>query len=233
MFPGGCSKVTGDNRANAYFQELVALRERGWEGLPPPPVFTIGKSKSTGANQKDSAVTPLATSLGLPSGDPEPRIPRLLPSEPVAIPETDTIPASLLAPVNQSPSTSVSTLSDLTIADTSDDESHTGPTFADTSDDEAFVDPTAVVPHDTFYLEDGNVEVLCGNTLFRVTVSTLSFHSPALRRMLAQTNLASAESPNGCPRVPSSDSAKDFTTLLKMIYLPGFVVLPHTARTFH
>ena len=54
----------------------------------------------------------------------------------------------------QSPSISIASLSDFTIADTSDDESPT--------------DPTAVTPHDTFYLEDGNVEVLCGNTLFRV-----------------------------------------------------------------
>ena len=116
-------------------------------------------------------------------------------------------------------------MSDFTIADVSDDESPTGPTLADTSDNEPLVDPTAVAPHETFYLDDGNVEVLCGNTLFRVHVSSLSFHSPALRRMFAQTNLATAESPNGCPRIRSSDTAEDFATLLKMIYLPRFVVL--------
>ena len=66
---------------------------------------------------------------------------------------------------------------------------------------------------------------MCGNTLFRVHISTLSFHSPALRRMFAQTNLTTAESPNGCPRILSSDTPKDFTTLLKMIYLPGSVSL--------
>ena len=108
---------------------------------------------------------------------------------------------------------SIASLSDFTVADTSDDESP--------------IDPTTVTPHDTFYLEDGNVEVLCGNTLFRVHTSVLSFHSPALRRMFAQTSLATADSPNGCPRIPSSDTATDFATLMKMIYLPGLVV-PHT-----
>ena len=94
------------------------------------------------------------------------------------------------------------------------------------SDDELPTDPTAVTPHQTFYLEDGNVEVLCGNILFRVHTTILSFHSPALRRMFAQTNLTTAESPNGCPRIQSSDASNDFATLLKMIYLPGYVAPP-------
>ena len=97
--------------------------------------------------------------------------------------------------------------------------------MAGTSDNDSPIDPTAAVLHKIFYLEDGNVEVLCGNTLFRVSTSTLSFHSPALRRMFIKENLAAAESPNGCPRILSSDSVEDFTTLLKMIYLPGFVTL--------
>ena len=139
--------------------------------------------------------------------------------------ETTTIPESPITPVIQSPSISISTLSDFTIPDASDDEPPTSPTFPDTPDDEPLVDPTTMALHETFYLDDGNVEVLCENTLFRVTVSTLSFHSPALRRMLAQANLATAESPNGCPRIHSSDTARDFATLLKIIYLPGFVVL--------
>jgi len=218
--------VTGYNHwAEEIFQEVVALRGRRWGGLPPPPVFTTGKPKPTNANQRDPAATPVATSLGLPNTDPEPQIPQPPPSEPATASEAGKIPESPATPVIQSPSISISTLSDFTIADASDDESPTGPTFADTSDDEPLVDPTAVVRHETFYLDDGNVEVLCGNTLFRVTISTLSFHSPALRRMFAQTSLATAESPNGCPRILSSDTAKDFATLLKMIYLPGFVTL--------
>ena len=214
------------HRAKGFFQEVIALRERGWGGLPPPPVFIATRRPNpTKANQKDPAATPVVTSLGLPNRDLEPQIPQP-PPEPVAASETGAIPESPVTPVIQSPSISISTLSDFTTADASDDESFTDRTFADTSDDEPLVDPTSVVPHETFYLDDGNVEVLCANTLFRVHVSTLSFHSPALRRMFAQANLVAAESPNGCPRIPSSDTAKDFATLLKVIYLPGFVTLP-------
>jgi len=125
------------------------------------------------------------------------------PLESVAIPGTDAIPAS---------------------------PTQIDPTTSDTSDDELPIDPTTVTPHKTFYLKDGNVEVLCGNVLFRVHTSVLSFHSPALRKMFAQTNLAAAEPPNGCPRITSSDSVTDFTTLLKIIYLPGFVVPPESYK---
>ena len=202
----------GCNQVNRNFQEVIGLRKRGWDGLPPPPTLTIRKPKPT--DQKDPAATPVVTSLGLPSGDPEPRIPHHPPPvDPVTSPETDPIPAT---PATQSPSISIATLSDFTVADISDDESPT--------------DPTVISPHNTFYLEDGNVEVLCRNTLFRVHTSILSFHSPALRRMFAQTSLATADSPDGCPRILSSDTAIDFVTLLKMIYLPGFVVTPTTLR---
>ena len=202
---------------------MVGLRERGWEGLPPPPASTSGRANPAGANQRDPAATPVATSLGLPNRDLEPQPP---PSEPITASETGGIPESPVTPVAPSPSITIATLSDFTIPDASDDEPLAGSTFSDTSEDELFVDPTAVVPHETFYLEDGNAEVLCGNTLFRVHTTILFFHSPALRRMFAQSNLATAESPNGCPRILSTDSARDFATLLKMIYLPGFVVLP-------
>ena len=131
-----------------------------------------------------------------------------------------------VTPVAQSPSISIATLSDFTGADASDDESPADSSIPDTSDDNLPIDPTSIVPHKTFYLEDDSVEVLCGNTLFRVHTTILSFHSPALRRMFDRASLATAESPNGCPRVTSSDTAADFTTLLKMIYFPGFVAPP-------
>ena len=219
------------------FQEVLAIRERGWEGLPPPPAFPTG---NTGANQQDPAATPVVVSLGLPNTDPVPQIPQPLPLEPAAAPETDTIPASPITPATQSPSISIATLSDFTIADASDDESPIDPTIADdsgdegpadsiragTPDEEHPVDPMTIAPHETFYLEDGNAEVLCGSTLFRVHTTILSFHSPTLRRMFAQTNLAAAESPNDCPRILASDTPQDFAMLLKTIYLPGFVALP-------
>jgi hypothetical protein len=145
----------------------------------------------------------------------EHQIPHSSPLGPVTASETDTVPTS----TTQSPSLSISALSDFTIADTSDDESP--------------IDPTTITPHDTFYLEDGNVEVLCGNTLFRVHTSILSFHSPALRRIFSQTGLATAESPNDCPRILSLDPATDFAMLLKMIYLPGYATLRYTGRSFN
>jgi hypothetical protein len=169
-------------------------------------------------DQKDLAATPVATSLGLPNRDSEPQIPQPPPLDPVVIREIDTVPGS---PLIQSPSISIATLSDFTIADT-DDEPPIDTAIPDTSDDELPIDdPTVAVPHETFNFEEGNVEVLCGNTLFRVHTSILSLHSPALRRMIARTSLDAAESPNGCPRILSSDTATDFATLLKTIYLPG------------
>ena len=88
-------------------------------------------------------------------------------------------------------------------------------------DGEPAVEPETITPHDTFYLEDGSVEVTCGMTLFRVHSSILSFHSPVLRQMFSSANLATAESPNGCPRISSSDGPTEFAALLKAIYLPG------------
>ena len=187
-------------------------------------MFTTGKPESTGVNQKDPAATPVATPLGLPNVDFEPQIPHPSPFESVTTPESDIVP---ITPVAQSPSISIASLSDFTIADTSDGESPISPAIADTSDDGPPLDPTTITPHDTFYLEDGNVEVLCGNTLFRIHAGVLPFHSPVLGRMFARENLATAESPNGCPRIPSSDTVTDFTTLLKIVYLPAYATLPY------
>ena len=189
-------------------------------------MFTTGKPKPTGANQNDLATTPVISSFGLPARDLEPQILQSPPPEPVTSAETDTAPTSPATPAAQSPAISIATLSDFTTADISDDESPTDPPISDTLDDELPIDPTTIAQHKTFYLKDGNVEVLCGNTLFRVTASILSFHSPVLRRMVTRTSLATTESPNDCPRILSSDTATDFTTLLKMIYFPGFVTLP-------
>ena len=203
--------LKSSHRSEIKFQEVVDLRDRGWEGLHPPPVFTSEKVELASANQKDPAATPVMTSLGIPSGDPGPQVPQPPLFEPIVTPEADMTPGSPLSH-SHSPSISISTLSDFTVADTSDDESP--------------LDPTTITPHDTFYLEDGNAEVLCSNTLFRVHISVLSFHSPVLGQMLTKANLATAESPDGCPRIMSSDAATDFATLLKVIYLPVYVDVP-------
>ena len=142
------------------------------------------------------------------------------------VPVSTTISEPPIAPVPQSPSISIATLSDFTTADASGDQPPIYSSIADTSDDDLPNDPMAVVPHKIFYLKDDSVEVLCGNSLFRVHTTILSFHSPVLRRMFTPASLATAESPNGCPRIISSDTATDFTTLLKTIYLPGLVASP-------
>ena len=186
-------------------QEVFNLRESDWKGLPPPPVFMTGEPNSAGA---DPAATPVITSLGLPSRDLESQIAHPPPFEPVFALEMDASPRS---PASHSPSISIASISDFTAADTFDDEPP--------------LDSTAITAHGAFYFEDGNVEVLCNNTLFRVHTSVLSLHSPVLGRMFTKANLATAESPNGCPRILSSEAATDFTTLLKIIYLPTYAAL--------
>lgn len=84
----------------------------------------------------------------------------------------------------------------------------------------------AIVLHDTFYFEDGNVEIVCGHTLFRVHSTIVSFSSPKLRDVLSPSALLHSPTPQGRPRVSIRESAEDFGTLLKMVYTPGWVPLP-------
>ena len=112
-----------------------------------------------------------------------------------------------------SPTLSISTISDLT--PTEFDE--------DIGEDSGERTPTR---HETFYLEDGNVEIACGQTIFRVHSTVVSFSSPNLRDMLSSSTLLNAQMQEGCPRVVFKDSAGDFAVLLKMIYMPGYVPPP-------
>ena len=106
-----------------------------------------------------------------------------------------------------SPTLSVSTVSDLTLTELGEDEEDDGKRI-----------PTR---HETFYLEDGNVEIVCGHAIFRVHSPIVSFSSPILRGMFSSSTLLSAPMPEGCPRVVFKDSPEDFAVLLKMIYTPG------------
>jgi len=81
--------------------------------------------------------------------------------------------------------------------------------------------------HDTFYFEDGNVEIVCGGTAFRVHSTIVSFSSPKLRDVLSPSALLNASMPEGCPRIAFNDGVEDFAVLLKMIYTPGCVPPPH------
>jgi len=113
-----------------------------------------------------------------------------------------------------SPTFSISSLSDLTSAD------EFGEDIGEGSDERI---PTR---HETFYLEDGNVEIVCGHTIFRVHSPIVSFSSPNLRDTLSPSTLLNAPMPEGCPRIVFKDSAEDFAVLLKMIYTPGHVHPP-------
>ena len=108
-----------------------------------------------------------------------------------------------------SPTLSISTISDLTPTEFDDD-------IGEGSGERI---PTH---HETFYLEDGNVEIVCGHTIFRVHSTVVSFSSPNLRYMLSSSTL-NAPVTEGCPRITFKDSANDFVILLKMIYTPGWV----------
>jgi hypothetical protein len=107
-----------------------------------------------------------------------------------------------------SPTFSISTVSDLTPTELDEDigEGNGERTFDH---------------HETFYLEDGNVEIVCGHVLFRVHSTTISFSSPKLRDILSRSALLHAPMPEGCPRITVTDTAQDFAVLLKMIYTPG------------
>ena len=127
-----------------------------------------------------------------------------------ALHDTDSSPEGIVnipASSASSPASSISTMSDL------------GPTeLGETEQDEG---RGQAVIHETFYFEDGNVEIVCGGTIFRVHSTIVSYSSSQLREILSQSALLNAPTPDGRPRISTSDSAEDFATLLKMIYTPG------------
>ena len=117
------------------------------------------------------------------------------------------IPAGTIS----SPTLSISTISDLTPTELGEEIEHKGEEQEEQT----------TTRHDTFYFEDGNVEIVCGHTLFRVHSTIISFSSSKLRDILSPLALLHAPTPEGRPRIIISESAKDFGTLLKMIYTPG------------
>ena len=116
--------------------------------------------------------------------------------------------ANIPAAAVSSPTLSISTVSDLTPTELGEDI-------------EDGMSERTLTRHDTFYFEDGSVEVVCGHTIFRVHSTTISFSSPKLRDILSPSTLLHAPTTEGCPRVTVEDTAQDFAVLLKMIYTPG------------
>jgi hypothetical protein len=107
-----------------------------------------------------------------------------------------------------SPTLSISTISDLTPSELDED-------IGGGSGERTFA------RHETFYLENGDVEIVCGHTLFRVHSTTVSFSSQKLRDILSRPALLHAPMPEGCPRISVTDTTQDFAVLLKMIHTPG------------
>jgi hypothetical protein len=121
------------------------------------------------------------------------------------------LPAGTLS----SPTSSTPTISDLTPTELGED---TGERSSE----------QMIVRHETFYFEDGNVEIVSGGTIFRVHSAIISFSSPKLRDILSRSAPLHAATSKGPPCITIADSAVDFTVLLKMIYTPGRVSpIPH------
>ena len=110
-----------------------------------------------------------------------------------------------------SPSSNIPTVSDLTPAEPGEEIEQT------------------TTRCDMFYFEDGNVEIVCENAVFRVHSTVISFSSSELRDVLSPPALLRAPTPEGRPRITIQESAEDFGVLLKMIYTPGWVSFPFHA----
>ena len=123
---------------------------------------------------------------------------------------SENIPAG--TPSSPTLSTSISTVSDLTPTEFGEEIERS--------------EEQTTTRHDMFYFEDGNVEIVCGDIVFRVHSSIISFSSPKLRALLSPPALIIAPMPGGCPRIVFTDSVDDFSVLLRMIYTPGYVPPP-------
>ena len=172
---------------------------------------------SVAAEASAEVETPVAFPQNLPTAAIEIRIPPSISQnvETSVFNDLDSLPESFInvtAGTASSPTLSISTISDLTPTELGEDIEHSGERIA--------------TRHETFYFEDGNVEIMCGDAIFKVHSTIVSFSSPKLRDILSQQALLHAPTPGGCPRVTISDSAEDFAILLKMIYTLGYIPSP-------
>ena len=144
-------------------------------------------------------------------GVPSPALQGIVPTPILHDVETSSDPfVGIATDTISSPTLSISTVSDLTTTKLGED-------IGEGSDERT------ATRHETFYFEDGNVEVVSGATVFRVHSSVVSLSSPKLRDILSQSGLLRAQTSEKPPRISVTDSAVDFAALLKMIYMPGWV----------
>lgn len=155
-----------------------------------------------------------ATAAEVPVGEldtsPTAFAPRNLPTTHISADADSSVPqAAKPPPTVFSAASSVSSPSDLTPSELGEDTT------------KGSDDPTSTVPrHEKFYLEDGDIEIICRDTIFRVHSPIISFSSSRIRDILSKSAL-DRPMPQGHSRVIFEDSAEDFAVLLKMIYTPG------------
>ena len=91
-----------------------------------------------------------------------------------------------------SPTLTISTVSDLTPTELDEEIERT--------------EEQTPIRHNTLYFEDGNVEIMCEYTVFRVHSTVLSFSSPKLQDILSPSVLLNAPMPEGYASLPDVGS---------------------------
>ena len=75
--------------------------------------------------------------------------------------------------------------------------------------------------HGSPYFKKGDVEIVCGDKIFRVHSTVVSSTSYKLRSILSPSALLHARTRGGLPRITLPDNPEDFAVLLNAIYTPG------------
>ena len=207
------------SRSNSFGQELREIhstwleqsrKEKEWDGAET--------EEHKGEEEGDAVVVKISTEVGTLITFNTPTTIYGSPSVSCGVESSLDAFTDIQTHTVSSPTLSISTVSDLAQTELGDGIEEGG--------DDGGGSKRILTRHDTFYLEDGNVEIVCGHTIFRIHSPIVSFSSLKLRDMLSPSTVLNAPMPGGCPRVIFEDSAEDFAVLLKMIYTPGYVPPP-------
>ena len=84
-------------------------------------------------------------------------------------------------------------------------------------------DASSWIRHPELYVLDGNIVLLCENTLFRISGGMLALNSEVFKDMmsLASNQPIGAETYDGCPYIRLTDRAKDLEVFLKALFIAG------------
>lgn len=82
------------------------------------------------------------------------------------------------------------------------------------------------IRHPELYMPDGNIVLLCENTLFRVYGGVLAINSEVFKGMLSLGGYqpADAENYDSCPLIRLLDRSKDMERLLNALLIAGWVI---------